>query len=135
VAREQQVPGEEPAARVEQAVDQCRCHRERRVGHHVERAPGEAEVAGVGLHDRHRRVGEPLAQGAGPAVMQLDGDHARPGGDEGCRERARSGTDVDHEVAGADPRLLDEAPCGVVSEPVPPPARRPGGGDDAPSRP
>jgi hypothetical protein len=81
---------------LEEAPQQRRCDRERRVGDDVVRLAGKAEVRRVGLHD-HDVMAERGAQGAAALGVRFDGDHTRPARHEGRGERAVTGADVDHE--------------------------------------
>ena len=118
---------QEPAAWLQQPPQQGPAAGERRVGHHVERAARQPEVAGVGPH--HDRAGEALAQGGGPPGVELDGDDARAGCEQWLGQRARAGAHVEDEIAPTDAGLSDE-PCRFLPvQPVPaPPAPWPGHG-------
>lgn len=128
-----QVGRDQAAAGLEQAAQQGRGHAERRVGDHVVRPPGQAEVPGVGL-DHHDGVPEPLAKELRPPGMGLDGDDPRTGIDQWSRDRTVAGTDVHDPRTGADPCITDEPlrPPGIELVPAPPPLCR--GHGDGPSR-
>lgn len=81
---------------------------ERRVGDDVERPAGQAEIAGVGTHERDAPA-ELGGEAVGTPAMTFDGDHGRAGVEEWSGDRAVSGADVDDEVAAADPGGRDEA--------------------------
>ena len=105
-----------------------------RVRDHSERAPGKAQIGSADLHDDHRCLRETRAQCTCPSRMQFDRNDPGAGGDKLAGDRTRSRADVEHQIAGTDAGLNDEAPRGVVRELVPAPARPPaGGGHDAPS--
>ncbi len=54
--------------------------------------------------------------------MQLDRDDACTGRDQRGRDRTRPRADVEHQIAGPDGGVIDEAPRGVVRELMPSPA-------------
>jgi len=111
----------QPAALVQQPAKDGGRDGERRVGHDVERSPGESEVGGVGP-DEGDVVAEPLAQCLGAPGVSLDGDDPGAGGHQRSRERAEAGADVQHQVTGADARGIDDAfsPGGIELVPAPP---------------
>lgn len=65
-----------------------------RVGHHVERSPGQAQVGGVGTHHGDATP-ESFAQRAGPSTVGLDRDDPVPGVDERPGDRPAARADVD----------------------------------------
>ena len=69
----------EPARRRGEPAEQRSGRTERRVGDDLERTARQAQVGGVGAHDGHASVGEPLAQDGDPLLVQLDGDDVRAG--------------------------------------------------------
>lgn len=73
-----------------------------------------------------------LAEPGGPALVELDGDHARAGARQRQCQCAGAGSDVDDELAAANGGVSDEALGPLRFELVPRPA--PTGGHDAPSR-
>lgn len=77
-----EVGGEQPAARLKETAKQRRRHRERRVGDHAIRPSGEAQVSGVGVH-HHDFIAEAVAEVSHPVWVRLDGDDAGASGDEG----------------------------------------------------
>jgi hypothetical protein len=106
----------------EQAVQQCRRDRERRVGDDMERTARQPEVRRVGL-DHHRESAEPLPEGLRTPRMQLDGDDPRAGVDQRCCERARARAHIDDQITAADSAVGDESfsPARVELMPSPPP--------------
>jgi hypothetical protein len=107
----------------QQPAEQCRVGVEGRVGHHVERVAGQAEVARVGPHHRETRVPEALLQGAGTAAVQLDGHHLGAGGQQRARERAKACTHIEDKVSRTEVGVAHEALRPAVSELVEPPPR------------
>lgn len=132
VPRHDDVGRNELTAGREKPAHQRSADAERGVGHDMERAPREAKVGGIGLHDRDRGTREPLAKMLRAARMQLDGDDSRASRDQSGRERAGPGADVDDEITRSDGGLLDEQPRPVVSELMPAPPRPLVRGHDAP---
>ena len=90
VARHDQPGGQEAAPGREQPPHDGRRAGERRVGDDSERSAGQAQVAGIGLHDGHRPPLEPIAQLAGSARVQLDGDDVCTRGEQRDRRARRS---------------------------------------------
>jgi hypothetical protein len=133
VPRDDEIRGEKAAAATDEAPDQRRRDRERRVGHHLERPPGKPEIGRVDLHHRDGRICEPVAEALSPPRVELDGNDTRAGIEQLARERARAGTDVENQVGRIDPCRENEAASPAVSELMPSPARPPLGGHDAPS--
>ena len=114
---------DEPGPLVHEPVEQGAGDAERRVGHDVERAARQPQVACVGRDD-DELAPEAGAQVRGPAGVRFDGDDPRPDLEERRREGPEPGTDVEDEVAGADPGVSDE-PLGppwieLVPSPRPP---------------
>jgi hypothetical protein len=133
VPRDDEIRGEKAAAATDEAPDERRRDRERRVGHHLERPARKPEISRVDLHHRDGRIREPLAEALSATRVELDGDDTGADIEQLTRERAGAGTDVENEVAWIDPCPDNEAASPAVSELMPSPARPPFGGHDAPS--
>lgn len=130
VPGDDEVGPDEPAFGAEEVAHQRRRDGEGRVGDHRVRAPREPQVGGVGPHHRHGLAGEPLGEEPRPHGVELDGDDARAGLDEGPGQRP--GADVDVDVTAPDARLGDEPACVASVELVEPPAGLPSPGHGAP---
>ena len=121
--REDQAGGAQPAARLQQPAQERGGDAEGRVGDDVVRLAGEPEVGRVGLH-HDDGVAEPLPQLPGPARVHLDRHHPRAATDERVGDGAGAGTDVEHDGAGGDVGVSDEALRPSGFELVEPPPRR-----------
>ena len=111
----------QPAAVVHEPSQQVVGRSVGRAGHHVERAAGESEVAGVGPHQRQFGA-EAFPELRGSTGVDLDGDDARAGREQGRGERAGAGADVEDEVARSDACVVDESfsPDRIELVPAPP---------------
>jgi hypothetical protein len=109
-----EVRGDKSAAGLEQAPQQWRGHRERRVGNHVVGAAREAQRRRVGAHHRDIRVS--TSQRGGPGRVQFDGDHPVAGRRRRSRHRAVPGADVEHQRARRQAGGGDEMLCPVSGE-------------------
>ena len=127
-----QVGGDKAAPRLEKPSEQWTGDRVGRIGDDSKRASWEAQVGGVGLHNRDLASRELAAERPCPSPVQLDGDDPSADSNQRGGHRARSGADVEDELAGPHPCFSDEStsPGGVELVP-PPPARA--GGHGAPS--
>jgi hypothetical protein len=96
-----------------------------RVGDDPEGTARQARPPDVGPHDRDGRAGESKAQLGDPRRVPFDRDHSRPRLDEGGRQRAGSGAEIDDQVTVADARPGHDVAGGRGIKPVPaPPLRR-----------
>jgi hypothetical protein len=133
VPRDDEIRGDKPATSTEEAPYQRSGDRERRVRHDLVRPPGKPEICRVDLHHRDGRIREQLTEMPRATRVELDGDDTRAGVDQLARERAGTGTDVEHQVTRFDPCRDNEAASPAVSELMPSPVRPPFGGHGAPS--
>jgi hypothetical protein len=110
------------APRPEQAGEQPRRHRERRIGDDVERTARQPQIRRVDFDD-HGEPAESLPQDLGAPRMQLDGDDPRSRVDERRGEGTRARPHVDDQIAAADGAVGDESfsPTRVELMPAPPP--------------
>lgn len=106
---------------MDQAREQFGGHAVGRVGHHVERPTGEAEVGGVSAHDPDP-VAELGSERGRTTIVALDGDDPSAAIEQRPRERAEARTHVEHQVAAAHARCVDQALSPGVVELVPTPA-------------
>ncbi len=104
--------------------------RERRIGHDPKGSLRQTEVTGVDLNNGHGTTSEPFSELGGPDGMKFHGDDSGSNGDQWCRERARSSTDVENEITGLDIGVGDDRFGPALIEPVPSPPwpRLPGHG-------
>jgi hypothetical protein len=128
-----EIRGDKPATPAEEAPDQRRGDRERRVGNHLVRPPGKPEICRVDLHHGDGRIRETLTEMPRATGVELDGDDARADVDQLARERAGTGPDVEHQITRFDPCRENEAASPAVSELMPSQVRPPFGGHGAPS--
>jgi hypothetical protein len=130
MGRDDQVGGDQPAARADEAAQERGGDAEGWVRHHPEGTAGEAQVGGVGLHD-HKRASEAGPEHPGPAGVELHGHHASAGGQEVAGKRAGTRAHVEDQLSRPDPRAPDQAGGPDVRESVkapPGPARGGHGG-------
>jgi hypothetical protein len=73
------------------------------------------------VQDADAGAGEPYGQPIGPAPVQFDGEHPRPGADQRTGEGAVAGSDVENEFAGADAGVGHDGGGPLVSERMPSP--------------
>jgi hypothetical protein len=111
----------EPAARSEQATDQCCRDGKRGIGHDPERPPRQSQVGRVRHDDDDAGAPEPVAQKSRPPLVQLDRHDASSGVDERQRERAVAGSDVEHELTRSNGGILDHERRPTAIELVEPP--------------
>ena len=107
----------------------------RRVGDDTERPARQAHRGCVGDDHRDRVRREAVAQHAGAAGVQLDGEDVGAGVDERGRQRAVTGAEVDDEIAGAHAGSAHDVARRVSVEPVEAPWGRPGASSRRRSRP
>ena len=87
-----------------------------------EGSTGKPKIRCVGLY--HDDVGsESLSEPPGPGRVQLYGDHLGARYQKLRGDRSRSGTDVEHEIAGPDAGAGHELRRPALSEPVITPSR------------
>jgi hypothetical protein len=131
--RHEKVRSDQTATGADQALDEGRGDPEWRVRHHFEGSAGETEIGRVGANDRHLALIELIPQGGSALGMQLHGNNARTGGDEGARYRSCSGADVENKVTGNDASVCDDAARPLIIELMPPPPWPAYGGHGGPS--
>jgi hypothetical protein len=99
VPRNDDVSSDEATSwRDETAQDRHR-DRKRWVRHHSKWPLGQSQVAGIGSHDFHVEVDEPIPQRTHSVWVEFDCDDSSSVLDERPGERAFSRTDIDYEVA------------------------------------
>ena len=107
--------------RGQQRPHELTCPIERRVGHDAKRPVRQHEIAERHLDDCDRRSGESVSQALRPPGVQLDGKDPGSNGDQRCGQRTLACAQVEHEVAGAYRRVVDDAISPVSLEGVPTP--------------
>jgi hypothetical protein len=99
--------------------------RERQIRDYAERAPGEIDLQGVGVHDEDARIRRETApQGACEIPVELDGDETSGPPCKLERENTGAGADLYDEVAACDPGVANEISSEAPNEEVPTPRTR-----------
>jgi hypothetical protein len=124
---------DELATRAEKPPQEGCRDRERWIGDDEEGPPGQAKVGGIRPNDGHVAAGEPRSQQLGSMRVQFDGHDPCSRSEQALSDRSRPRADIQHEIAGSDVCVLDEAPSPSVREPMPTPPRLLRRGHDGPS--
>jgi hypothetical protein len=88
----------------------------------VECTSGQSHISDVGADDLDGVPGEASAQFVSPLWMQLEGEHRRARANEWIGKCASAGPEIEHEVASANPRVINQALRPMVMKLVPSPA-------------
>jgi hypothetical protein len=109
-------------ARGSQASEHCNTDCKGRIGHDAKRSTWQSEVGSVGLHDDHTIVGERLSKFLSTGRMKFEGNHPSTSTQQWSRYRAGSGSNIEHDVTGANPRAVNETFGPRASEAMPSPS-------------
>jgi hypothetical protein len=85
---------------------------ERKRSDHAERPAGKGQGEKIAFHNSHivwKRLASTIAQSLGPHRVDLDGDYLNLASRQGDSDCAETGTELDHERAGAKVRFGDDA--------------------------
>ena len=118
---EDEIGAYQPAAGLQEALEERRRYGKRGVGYHPVGPPRKSEVRSVGSDDHNLRT-ESLSKMAEPARVGFDGDHPNTCLEEDSCDRPMSCAYVEDQAAGLDPGVSDEAlrPSRVELVPSPP---------------
>jgi hypothetical protein len=119
----------QPAARLQEALEERGGDSERRIGYHLVGAPRKSEVRSVGLDDDNVRP-KSLSKVAESVRVGFDGDHPSACLEEDSCDRPMPCPYIEDQAAGTDAGVSDEArrPSRVELVPSPPPWRDHGPG-------
>lgn len=117
---EDEVGSFQPAAGLQQPLEKQRGDRKRGVGHDPVRPPRQPEVRSICLDD-HQIGSKSEGELTGSVGMSFDGDDSSAELEESRADHALTGTDIEDQIAGPDPRISYEAcrPSGVKLVPTP----------------
>lgn len=106
---------------MQEAPEQRRSDRERRVRYHVKRTCQQTQIARIGSHHDQALIGETVAKPGCPTRMELDGHDPVTASDQLSGDHPVAGTDVEDEAAGREVSVGDESTRARRSETVPAP--------------